>query len=397
MTYINAIKYLTSLPFEESDGNKLTVAERMRVACDILNINPNRLKYIHICGDVGKDSIGRMLASILGCASYKVGRYSHPNLNDLRSCIISDKKVISCNDLAETVTKIAKAYKSTFPGETPLCTEIMTLAAIMYFISIDCDMVIFERDCSRSDPANISDASILSIITPFIDREIPRERFSGLIQKRTTETVSSPQHKDIYNAISDACASCGCRLTVPIYSDMEIQSISLFKTFFKYRGLSCSVRSFSPCQTVNAITAIEAAMSLNRIGTSIDEKAIENGLSAATLDGKCETVSLEPTAIIAEISKPCHAETLLASLAQVKDHLSERISVYIDGSTDIDVRNFSESLTAYGIRHSEPLTISLPELKSIKINTEPDSASIFVGNSEFISEIKHLILNDPRI
>ena len=398
MTYLNAIKYLKSLSQDNSLLNDPAIPERMRLVCNHFGFTAGSLKSLHICGDVGKDSCCLMLSSILQNAAYKVGRYSLPSSDDFKSCISLNEKKISHTDFAEIITSIYRFYKAHLKDTVPHRNEILALAAVYYFQKEKCDMAIFEKNHSRYDPVNITGAPIVSLITPFFERQADSNLFENIIHKGTTETVSSPQHKEIYNAISGACSLAGSRLTVPIYSEMEIEKITLFKTFFKYRRNDYSVKSFSPCQTVNAITAIEAANSLNRVGANISDVAIAKGISSTYLDGKCETISLNPTIILSSSCEKDRLDTILASLAQIKEYLPDKISFYIDSKSNINIPELSSLLSARNLPHDEIAeTDQTDDIVKGLIPMQSDqpvdeNAAVFIGSKCFISNTKNLIL-----
>ena len=397
MTYINAVKYLLSLSDEPL--NDPLIIERMRTVCDTFGNPQKHLKSVHICGDVGKDSCSQMLSSILRCASYRAGIHSVSHSDDFRSCISVSGKPISYAEFADTIKSISKVYKSLFKEISPGRNEILILSAILFFCKSGCDIAIFEKSYSKNDPANITDAPMVSLITPLTERTVTNGQLDSLIQKGTTEIVSSPQHKDVYNAISDVCSITGSRLTVPVYSEMEIEKITLFKTFFKYRGYNYSVRSFSPCQTINAITTIEVARALNRIGAQITDEMIAKGLSYASLDGKCEAVSIEPTIILSSSCEKERLDTLFASLSQIKEQLPSQMSIYIDNEADISISEISGSLSAYGIPFIDIRSISECDVRdfsknviaSLNVDESSSSAAIFIGTRDFISKAKTII------
>lgn len=398
MTYLNAIKYLRSLSGSNDIPNDPSILERMRVACNHFGYAIRPIRCIHVCGDVGKDSCCLMLSSILQNAPYKVGRYSLSASDDFQNCISSNGKKITYSDFTDIITALYRFYKTNFKEQTPHRNEILTLAAIHYFQKEKCDVAIFEKSHSKYDPVNITGAPVVSLITPFMERQIKENFFENIIHKGTTETVSSPQHKEIYNAISVACSLAGSRLTIPIYSETEIEKITLFKTFFKYRNNNYSVKSFSPCQTINAITAIEAANSLNRAGANISDEAIAKGIATAYLDGKCETISLNPTIILSSSWEKERLDTLLASLAQINEYLPHKISFYIGTESNISIPEFSALLSARNISHVDISETSqaddiikdlIPAQDSL---TPQDRAAVFIGNRDFISKTKSTIL-----
>ena len=215
--------------------------------------------------------------------------------------------------------------------------------------------------------------------------------FENIIHRGTRETVTCIQHKDTYTAISDACASVGSRLTLPIYGEVEVKKISLFKTIFSYRNTECSIATFSPCQILNAITVIEAAHALCRVGVNISEEAISRGLSKANLSLKCEVVSVEPTIIVASATNEKQIEALAASLAQVKEHLPSKISVFSPPSSDRLVRDISSNCYINFIINISQRLLSC-EIETGAVTLIEDSSS-----SLFKRQIKDIITPVMRV
>jgi folylpolyglutamate synthase/dihydropteroate synthase len=390
-----------SLPDEAEELGDPSILERMRTACGKLDCTPKKVRCVHVYGDVGKDSCIKMVSSILKSASYSAGHCSLSYEGDIRNCISINEKPISYAEFADIVTVIQKIYRHCFRTATPHRREIITLAAIYYFRYKDCDVSFFEKTYFKNDPVNVTEFPLMSIATPFTDRNITEKQFDGVIPKGTPETVSSPQHKEIYNAISDACALSSCRLTVPVYGEVEISSLSLFKTIFKYRGTEYSIRSFSPYQIINAITAIEVANAFNRIGATISTENVVRGIGSTALAGKCETVSINPTVILSSTHEKDRIDTFFASIAQIKDQLSKDIRVFIDADSEADVALISSYFESCEITPGCVRTISdsssakSGELNEIISTLKPESAFdstvIFIGCRCFISTVKATI------
>ncbi|TET15446.1 MAG: bifunctional folylpolyglutamate synthase/dihydrofolate synthase, partial [Candidatus Thorarchaeota archaeon] len=61
---------------------------------------------VHVAGTNGKGSVVAMLASVLGRAGYRVGRFTSPDLVDFRDRIAIDDKWISKEELATIVEQL---------------------------------------------------------------------------------------------------------------------------------------------------------------------------------------------------------------------------------------------------------------------------------------------------
>ena len=103
MTYINAVKYILSLPDNDSHLADGAAFERIRLVCDILGSPQKKPINVHICGDVGKSSCFTMLEAILSHSHNSFGHYSFDSKNDIRECISVNKKPVSHAEFADAV------------------------------------------------------------------------------------------------------------------------------------------------------------------------------------------------------------------------------------------------------------------------------------------------------
>lgn len=359
MTYVNALKYLASLSENETN------IERAHKVCELLSSSEERVRNIHVIGKQGKNSCHRMLSSILTESGLTVGGFSPSHAIEPRDAITVNGRPVSYETFSETIEEIKLAYPNAALG-SPSTDEVLCLAATVIFDRMSCDLAIFEKDVLKADAVNMTATPILAIASSMGELDADELDLTETLRRGTGETVTSPQHKAIYNALSQGCARIGSRLTLAIYSELEITKINLFKTSFSYLGNEYSIRSFSPYQTVNAITVIEAANALIRLGLPIAQEHISSGIAKATFPYKCEAVSLEPTIIINSSSEIGAVSSLAASIAQVSEHIEGKIFVAMDGSYSEGKEKLSEILSAYGILPTEIVTVS-PELTSAKL------------------------------
>ncbi len=342
MTYINAVKYLNSL------SNTVASLDSSRKVLSLLSDESKQPRAIHICGADGKNSCQRMLSSILVDSGYTVGVFALPITDDLREAILINGKPVSYERFAETVKRISVKFTALEDGTLPSFDEALCIAALLCFEEEGCDVAIFEKSLRKNDAANLSEPPLVSIISSMGNTDLNTVDFSDILRRGTRETVTSPQHKDVYNAISESCADIGSRLTLPIYSELCITKINLFKTCFSYGDVEYSVRAFSPCQTVNAITVIEAANALARVGMNISTENVVSGIASTTLPYKCEAISVEPTIIVSNASTEERFPSLVASIAQINEFITGDVFIAIDENCLIDTEKMVSYLTSCG-------------------------------------------------
>ena len=397
MTYVNALKFLASLP--EGDAN----IERAHKIRELLSSVGDSPKIIHILGKQGKNSCHRMLSSILSESGLRVGGLSPSHAIEPREAITVNGRPVSYDVFADTIEELKNIYFANAELGTPSRDELLCIAAMLIFEKEGCDVAIIERGLRKNDAANITDVPMLSVISSM--GELPPEQFdlSDSLRRGTTETVTSPQHKNTYNAISEACARIGSRLTLAIYSELEITRINLFKTVFFYEGEEYSIRSFSPYQTVNAITVIEAANALVRLGIPIKTTDIVNGIGKATFPYKCEALTLEPTIIVSSADNEERIGALAASIAQVSELITGNIFVAIDDGLSVNAQRIGSLFSTYGVEADQVVTISseltpaklkkrLTELASPIVSDEAmSSALILIARKELVIKISEAV------
>ena len=126
MTYLNAVKYILSLPSGNDCFTDPALHERMHSVASRLGDPQKQIKFIHVCGDVGKGSCSAMLDSILGHMSYKRGLFSYHDGDDPRSTIIMDGRQASYDEFTGAVSLIKNTYKELFGQLLPYAEEAMT-------------------------------------------------------------------------------------------------------------------------------------------------------------------------------------------------------------------------------------------------------------------------------
>lgn len=398
MTYNNAVKQINSLPETSAGGT-----ERLRQICAALGSPQKQIKSIQICGDAGKSSCAEMLGGVLSESGYKVGCHSLSYVSELRERITVGGKAIPHAAFADYAKRVL-SLPTEAVGDAPLSqNEIIFIISLMYFADSGCDTVIFERQFTRAD-SSVLDAPILSIVTSVLDN-VSSVPLRDVIHRGTRETVTCIQHKDVYTQISEACADVGCRLSMPIYAELEVRKISLFKTAFTYRGREYSIGGFSPCQLLNAITVIEAAHALARLGMNVSDEATVKGLDRAHLPITCRTLAIEPTIIVASVSNETHLEAFFASMAQVSDLITGKLSVYLSPDASCLGEQITSRLSSCLIGCDAPVTLpetQAPEFKmqikgiaaSITATEALSSAAVFIGSREYVAELTQQIQKD---
>ncbi|OWZ83896.1 bifunctional folylpolyglutamate synthase/dihydrofolate synthase [Natranaerobius trueperi] len=130
--------------------------------------NPQcNLPVIHVAGTNGKGSTCFILERILTKAGYRVGLFTSPFVLNFTERIVYNSNPISNKDLEKLIQKIKPlAEQAEKEGlEHPTQFEMITVLAILYYSSVDVDIVILETGLGgRLDATNVIEP-IVSVIT----------------------------------------------------------------------------------------------------------------------------------------------------------------------------------------------------------------------------------------
>lgn len=322
MDYIQSRDYLNGL----SGKGSVLGLERMRSLLELLGDPQNELKFIHISGTNGKGSVLAFLSTILTGAGYKTGRYISPTLFSYRERIQVDEKEIEKKSLAAHVTAIADAIeKMQANGEdTPTLFEAETAMAFLYFKEKQCDIAVLETGLGGAqDATNIISTTVLEVITSIsmdhtailgdTPEKIAAEK-AGII-KPSTIVVSAAQQPEAEHIIRSVCREKNCA-----FQQVDLRSISDIcygceQQSFSYRSWKNAVISLAGSyQIQNGALALEAVTALRKIGFSLSDRQVYEGLLNTHWRGRFTMIQKNPTVVLDGAHNPSAAEELQHSL-----------------------------------------------------------------------------------
>lgn len=300
-----AIEYIHSL---EKFGIKPGL-ERIKALCEILGNPQNSLKIIHVAGTNGKGSTSTMISNILQKSGYNTGLFISPYVIDFRERIQYNGNMIEHNELAECVEKVKNAAdilaeKEIFPTEF----EAVTAAAFVYFEKKKCDYVVLEVGLGgRYDSTNLILAPYASVITSIsLDHmnilgntveEIAAEK-CGII-KFGGATVAYPFQSDgAMDVIRKSCEEKMNKLIIPDVDSLQIVSEKAEGTTAIYKNIEFNLPLTGRHMVYNAVTAIEAVKSLERLGVSVDDDSIIKGIASSAMPARIEILRTRPLIVL---------------------------------------------------------------------------------------------------
>ncbi len=352
MTYEEA---LSTIENTVSFGGKPGL-RRIRALCARLGDPQDSMRIVHITGTNGKGSTAAMTASVLRCAGYRVGLFVSPYVDDFRERIQFDGALIPKEELVrelETLLPHIKALREQgFMHPTQF--EMETAMAFDYFARKRCDFAVIEAGVGgRGDCTNIvktTDVAVLTSISldhtavlgPTI-RDIARDKCG--ILKPGCEAVTTPrQPEEALSVIRQAADAMDVPLTVPDMERVTLLSRSLTGSRIVYDGMELYVPMAGEYQIRNAITVAEVCRALARRGYRITPEIIADGIAAAVMPGRFETVRELPLCILDGGHNPGAIEALCRNLDESLD--GRRLLVVMGMFADKDYRDCVKNIAS---------------------------------------------------
>lgn len=332
MNYEETIAYIHNAYWV---GTK-TGLSRTKELLALLGNPQDKLKFVHVAGTNGKGSICAMTASVLTAAGYKTGLYTSPFVNRFNERIAINGKPIG----DEALVKLFALIQPTVEGmkEKPSEFELITCAAMLYYLQENCDIVVLEVGMGGEwDSTNVIRTPELSIIAAMgydhmkylgnTMAEIASAK-AGII-KPNGDTVIYGENPEANAVFERACSACGNNLIKTDFSRIKEDKRSLeghVFTFGPYKELHLPL--IGPHQTKNAAVVLTALEKLSEKGWKIPAEAVYEGLSAVVWPARMELLKREPVLLLDGGHNP-HGFT--AAAATLRDLFPDKKITFLMG------------------------------------------------------------------
>ena len=325
------------------------------------------LKFVHVAGTNGKGSTCAMIASILRESGFCVGLYTSPYITVFNERMQVDGQNITDDELIHIVETIRPAADA-MTDDPPTEFEVITAAAMLYFLEKKCDLVVLEVGMGGTlDSTNVIEApecacSVICAIgldhTAYLGDTV--EKIAAVkagILKENAPVVMYPEKESVEKVIRSAAKEKHCPLTAPDFSLLSVQNYSLDGIDFSYGALSGLhlplIGTYQPC---NAAVAIETARVLRMRGYSISDEDIRRGLSEVVWKGRFEVLRKEPVFLLDGSHNP---HGMRATVDAIRQYFGEQKLHFVLGAmADKDV--------------STMLSLLLPEAERFYAVTAPN-------------------------
>lgn len=294
---------------------------RIRELMSLLGDPQKKLRFVHIAGTNGKGSCAAMTASVLRACGYRTGLYTSPYLYRFNERMQVNGEMIEDEALCRHISAVRdKAEKM---DEHPTEFELMTAAAMLYFLEEKCDIVVLEVGLGgRFDATNVVDTPECSIIMNIgLDHtailggtveEIAAEK-AGII-KKNCPCVLYEQKRSVMDVVAERCRELDAPLTTADFSAIEPVFDSLEGQAFRYKGAMYALPLLGAHQLRNAAVVLETVGVLRARGWRLEDGDVEHGLYATSWPGRFELCAEEPDFIVDGGHNPQCAETVAENL-----------------------------------------------------------------------------------
>jgi dihydrofolate synthase/folylpolyglutamate synthase len=331
-----------SLPYH-TEQIKLS---RMRELLQRLGNPQNHLRIVHVAGTKGKGSTTAMVAAALCAAGYRVGAFTSPHLDRVEERLAIDGRPCSAEEFVDLVDRVTPAVlamdrqAACLPGEIgPTYFEITTAMALLHFCRKKVDTAVLEVGMGgRLDSTNVCQPAVAVITSISFDHTkqlgntleaIAREK-AGII-KPGVPVVSGVTTPGPQCVIREVCQQRGCPL-VELGTDFSFdytppraleQAPAWGRLDFHYPALNGQAKLpglalglVGRHQAANAAIALATLAHLNRMGWTIPEQAMREGLAGVVWPARAEVIARRPVILIDAAHNLASVEALVEVLEE---------------------------------------------------------------------------------
>ena len=310
------------LNFERTPCKDSLWLDGMHFLCRALGNPQEGIPCVHVAGSKGKGSTAAMIACALKEAGYNVGLYTSPHVSHFQERIGGATEPFAESVYDQAVSQLIDVVKSSeggFPGgRRPTWFELATALCFLCFKIAQVDFAVYEVGLGgRLDSTNVVSPRCTCVTgiekehTQWLGdtkEQIAREK-AGIFKRGVPAVVFAPESslKPVFRQVAQEKGS-------PLIFADEVYSASApVHKIIRSRatGRVCAVKTdltlSSPYLTrplklplslpgsFQAHNAAVAAIALKQALPTIDEGAIERGLSRASLPARFQVLSLEGT------------------------------------------------------------------------------------------------------
>jgi len=335
MTYDEAIAvWFGRINYEVRSAGPLDLKlERMRALLRLLGDPHERLRIVHITGTKGKGSTSAMVAAVLRAAGYRVGLFTSPHLVHVEERIQVNGVPIGREELTACMEQLAVAVRELDlgPWPTPTFFEISTALGFLHFVRRRVEIAILEVGLGgRYDSTNVCNPLVSVITSVGFDHmaqlgntldEIAVQK-AGII-KRGVPVVSGVTQPKPRRIIELAAQVVDAELW-QMKRDFDFKYQFIDHPGLPRVNVNTPHANHQPLemgllgehQAMNAAVAIATLDRLRRVGLTIPDTSIAQGIRTVHWPARIEVVSRNPMLILDSAHNMPSVEALIQTLRQ---------------------------------------------------------------------------------
>ena len=330
MTYQEALAYIHSVNWTFCKPG----LDRIIALCDALGNPQKDLTFVHVAGTNGKGSFCAMTASILQAAGYRTGLFISPYIRTFNERMVVDGEMISETELAELTAFVRPIADGM--TDKPTEFELITAIAFLYFKRHRCDVVVLETGMGgRLDATNLIENPLLTVITGIgLDHTaflgdtiaaIAAEK-AGIIKQGVPVIYGGDDGASVIAAVAQQKSAPYRRVD---YAPLTVREYTLDGTVFDYADYeNLTVSLLGTYQPRNAAVVLTAVDSIRRLGLTISDEAVRQGLSRVTWPGRFEILSRDPLVIF---DGAHNAQGIGAAVDSIRRYFGDRKVLVLTG------------------------------------------------------------------
>lgn len=360
--------------------------ERINRLLEGLGNPQKKLKFVHVAGTNGKGTTSTYIASVLQNCGYKTGLYTSPYVVDFRERFVINGEMISKEELARQVEKVAPIADAMTDDPVTEFTFITALA-LNWYAEQNCDIVVLEVGLGgRFDATNAIDCPEAAVITSVaLDHtgvlgdtvsQIAFEK-AGIVKEGCSVAMYPDQNPEAFEVFKKICPERNSKLCCPDISTLEIKKSDLFGTDYVLAGKEYHIPFSGIHQVYNSINALTAFEILKSKGFDIKDENIAEGFRKAKIAARMEILSENEPLILMDGG---HNEDCAVALEKViNNNLKGRnITAIMGMMADKDVDSYLRRVVPYfskvlTLRPENPRSMAAEELAELAKVYCPDS------------------------
>lgn len=303
MIFKECMEYINSY---SKSGGRITDLSRAEELMERIGNPERRLKFVHIAGTNGKGSVVEYISNALILSGYKTGQFTSPFVLHYQDRIRINGQEIDEMSLCEICSFVKERT-----ADRPYSQFEITMAiAMLWFEREKCDIVVLEAGIGGLlDCTNVIPSPVLSVITSIsLDHtailgdtvEKIAEQKAGIIKTSSAVVLSHDINikKSVVRIIKNKAKQKNAEFIMVSQLDFRLLPMDSDGQPFIYRRKNYRTAMLGYAQPINAVTAIESCLYLQKNGFEISDENIKKSVETTRINARMQYIAETPPIIV---------------------------------------------------------------------------------------------------